>query len=203
MRKELYIIGSVLLLLSLLSSCSGKDDTSKPVITPPEIGLISGVGGFDDRGFNQSALEGFQDIAQAHGLKSAYLESYDTSDFTPNIDSLVGLGYNLILLLGYEAAEATVSAAARYPKVNFVLLDYSDANIPSNLLYCVFQVDQSAFLSGFIGAYWAQLKDPQEPIAGWIGGMDIPVIQQFRTGYEGGISYFNDRYNKSVVPMVI
>jgi basic membrane protein A and related proteins len=82
--------------------------------------------------------------------------------------------------------------------VNFVVLDYSGADIPANVLYYVFQVDQSAFLCGFIGAYWAQMKDPQNPVAGWIGGMDIPVIQQFRVGYEGGIQYFNTKYHHTV-----
>jgi basic membrane protein A len=199
MNKERFLIGfSSFMLLSLLTACSGKDSNPPPAIPAPKVGLVSGVGGFDDRGFNQLALIGFQHIVQDHKLKSAYLESIDTSDFTPNIDSLIRGGYNLIILLGYEASGAVSSAAKNNPGVNFVLLDYSDTEIPSNLLYCVFQVDQSAFLCGFIAAYWSQLKDPQDPVAGWIGGMDIPVIRQFRTGYEGGIQYFNDKYHVTV-----
>lgn len=199
MRKALFFIGFLsLLILPLLPSCSGNDSNVTPTIPPPKIGLISGVGGFNDRGFNQLALMGFQHIAQDHGLTSATLESIEMSDFTPNIDSLIHGGYNLIILLGFEAAGAVASAADNNPTVNFVLLDYSEPDIPANLMYCVFQVDQSAFLCGFIGAYWAQLKDPQDPLACWIGGMDIPVIQQFRTGYEGGIQYFNDKYHKTV-----
>jgi basic membrane protein A and related proteins len=199
MKKGLFIIGFLsFMILSLLTSCSSKDSNELPPIPPPKVGLISGVGGFNDRGFNQLALVGFQKIAQDHQLKSAYCESIDTSDFAPNIDSLIHEGYNLIILLGYEAAGAVLAAAKNNPAVNFVLLDYSNTDIPANLLYCVFQVDQSAFLCGFLGAYWAQQKDPLDPFAGWIGGMDIPVIQQFRTGYEGGIHYFNDKYHKTV-----
>ena len=198
MKKELLIIGFLsLIILSQLTSCS-RDSDPLPDIPPPKVGLISGVGGFNDRGFNQLALMGLQKITQDHNLQSASRESNDTSDFTPNINALIGEGYDLIILLGYEAAGAVLPAAKNNPDVNFVLLDYSDAEIPANLLYYVFQVDQSAFLCGFVGAYWAQTKDPQDPIAGWIGGMDIPVIQQFRTGYEGGIQYFNDKYQKTV-----
>jgi basic membrane protein A and related proteins len=193
------MIGTVsLMMLSQLTSCSRNDTNVQPLIPPPKVGLISGVGGFNDRGFNQLALMGLQSIAQDHHLVTATRESLDTSDFTPNINSLVSEGYNLIILLGFEAAGAVSSAAKDNPGVNFVLLDYSETDIPANLLYCVFQVDQSAFLCGFIGAYWAQLKDPQDPRAGWIGGMDIPVIRQFRAGYEGGIQYFNNKYQKSV-----
>ncbi len=170
----------------------------QPEIPPPRPALISGVGGFSDRGFNQLALTGFLNIIQAHHLISSYRESLDTSAFTPNIDTLIRQDYNLIMMLGYEAKGAIVAAAKSNPAVNFVLLDYGDNDIPANLLYCVFQVDQSAFLCGFVAAYWAQLKDPQDPLAGWIGGMDIPVIQQFRAGYEGGIQYFNDKYHKTV-----
>jgi basic membrane protein A and related proteins len=199
MNKVLLIIGFLpVLAISLFTSCSSKDSGYVPSIPPPKVGLISGVGGFNDRGFNQSALLGLQTIAADHKLTTATRESIDTSDFTPNINSLISEGYNLIILLGYEAAGATISAAKNNPGVNFVLLDYSDSDIPSNLMYYVFQVDQSAFLCGFIGAYWAQLKDPQDPMSGWIGGMDIPVIQQFRTGYDGGIQYFNNKYQKAV-----
>jgi basic membrane protein A and related proteins len=188
----------VILSFSLLISCSRKDPGDAPTIPPPKVGLISGVGGFNDRGFNQLALQGLQNITQAHNLKSAWLESNDTSDFAVNIDSLIHQGYNLIILLGYEAAGAVKSAASANPSVHFVLLDYSETTIPSNVVYCFFQVDQSAFLCGFLGAYWAEMKDPADPVAGWIGGIDIPVIEQFRTGYEGGIQYFNNRYHKNV-----
>lgn len=181
-----------------LTSCSHDDYVPLPETPPPNVGLVSGAGGFNDRGFNQLALMGLLDIAQDHNLKVAYRESIDTADFAPNIDTLVKGGYNLIILLGQEAAGAVLSAAEKNPSVNFVLLDYGNTEIPANLLYCVFQVDQSAFLCGFIGAYWAQLKDPLDPRSCWIGGMNIPVIQQFRKGYEGGIDYFNNKYHKTV-----
>jgi basic membrane protein A and related proteins len=199
MKKEVFITGFLsLMIVCQLTSCSRKEANTITEIPPPKVGLISGVGGFNDRGFNQLALAGFQKVVTDHSLISAYRESIDTSDFTANIDSLILGGYNLIIILGYEAAGAVLSAAKNNLAVNFVLLDYSNDEIPANVLYCFFQVDQSAFLCGFIGAYWAQFKDPQAPLAGWIGGMDIPVIQQFRTGYEGGILYFNNKYHKTV-----
>jgi len=199
MKKASLFIGFLsLMALVLLTSCSSRDTVILPEIPPPKVGLISGVGGFNDRGFNQSALMGLQSAAKDLGLITASRESIDTSDFRPNIDSLIHDGYNLIILLGYEAADAVLSAAISNPAVNFVLLDFSNVDIPSNLLYYIFQVDQSAFLCGFVAAYWAQFKDPQGPLAGWIGGMDVPVIRQFRIGYEGGINYFNTRYQKAV-----
>jgi basic membrane protein A and related proteins len=198
MRNIFFQIFFVLVLMSQLSSCTREDPGDAPTIPPPKVGLISGVGGFNDRGFNQLALQGLLNITQSHGLTSTYLESHDTSDFAVNIDSLIHKGYNLIILLGYEAAGAVKAAASANPSVHFVLLDYNDTDIPSNVVYCFFQVDQSAFLCGFLGAYWADLKDQAGPVASWIGGMDIPVIEQFRAGYEGGIKFFNDKYHKSV-----
>jgi basic membrane protein A and related proteins len=199
MKKDLFFSAFLsFIVLFQLTSCSSRDSVVLPEVPAPKVGLISGVGGFDDRGFNQLTLAGLQSAAKDLGVKTSSRESFDTSDFKPNIDSLIHGGYNLIILLGYEAAGAVLTAAKNNPTVNFVLLDYSSTNIPANLMYFVFQVDQSAFLCGFIGAYWAQLKDPQNPFAGWIGGMDIPVIHQFRTGYEGGIQYFNNKYHKTV-----
>jgi basic membrane protein A and related proteins len=200
MKKGLYITGLLsLVLLIHLSSCSSKEDSSEiPSIPAPKVGLISGVGGFNDRGFNQLALSGLQRAAKDLGVKTSSRESLDTSDFTPNINALIQEGYDLIILLGFEASGAVSAAAKANPGIHFALLDYSENNIPFNLLYYVYQVDQSAFLCGFLGAYWAQLKDPANPMACWIGGLDIPVIEQFKTGYQGGIKYFNDKYMKSV-----
>jgi len=199
MKKTILITGLFSLwVLIHLTSCSKKNSAETPSLPLPRVGLISGVGGFNDRGFNQLALAGLQSVAHDRNLKVASLESHDTSDFTPNINTLISEGYNTIILLGFESAEAISSAAKKNPNVNFVLLDYSTNPIPSNLLCYVFKVDQSAFLCGFTGAWWAQEKDPLNPVAGWIGGMDIPVIQQFRTGYVSGIQYFNSKYQKSV-----
>jgi basic membrane protein A and related proteins len=194
MKKGLLL----LMVLVYLASCSSKDTTETTTIPKPKVGLISGVGGFNDRGFNQLALMGLQRAARDLGVDTASRESLDTSDFTPNINALIAKGYNLIILLGYEAASAVSAAAKANPDIHFALLDYSDLDLTVNKVYYVYQVDQSAFLCGFLGAYWAQLKDPGDPLSGWIGGLDIPVIQQFKTGYESGIKYFNDTYNKSV-----
>ncbi|MCX6247716.1 MAG: BMP family ABC transporter substrate-binding protein [Bacteroidetes bacterium] len=199
MKKELFILGIISLLILLqLTSCSRRKTNELTEIPPPKVGLVSSTGGFNDRGFNQLALIGLQNAEKELGVKTASRESIDTSDFTPNINSLIQEGYDLIILLGYEAAGAVASAAKKNPTIHFVLLDYSNTDIPANVSFYVYQVDQSSFLCGFLGAYWAQVKDPQNPVAGWIGGMDIPVIQQFRTGYMGGIQYFNTKYGKTV-----
>ena len=124
MKKELFIIGILsLMILFQLTSCSRKTSIEFTEIPPPKVGLISGSGGFNDRGFNQLALVGLQRVAKDQDLKTASRESIDTSDFTPNINSLINEGYNLIILLGYEAAGAVLSAAKNNPSVNFVLLD--------------------------------------------------------------------------------
>jgi basic membrane protein A len=198
-KKESFIIGILsVLMLFQLASCTRKKTVELEVIPPPRVGLVSSTGGFHDRGFNELALNGLRSAAHDMGVDTASRESLDTSDFTPNINALIQQGYDLIILMGFEAAGAVTKAARSNPAVHFMLLDYSTSDIPANLSFYIYQVDQSAFLCGFLGAYWAQLKDPLNPVAAWIGGMDIPVIQQFRTGYTGGIQYFNTKYSGTV-----
>jgi basic membrane protein A len=45
---------------------------------------------------------------------------------------------------------------------------------------------------------WADLKDPADPQVGYVGGMQIPAVEQFIVGYENGARFFNESKGKAV-----
>ncbi len=193
-----FLLAISLFLIAVLISCKKNNDDTPPPPPASKVGLVSGVGGFDDRGFNHLALLGLQRADNDLNVDVKSLESFDTAQIRQNINYFVLNGYNLIITLGYDAAAPTLQAATSNPNIKFALLDYSSPSTPSNMICFVFKVDQSAFICGFLAAYWAMVKDPGNPVAGWIGGPDIPEIENFKTGYTGGIQYFNNFYHKSV-----
>ena len=185
-----------LMLGVFLSSC-----LKVPAPVPQQvlkIGLVGGLGGFSDAGFNQNIMTGFQNAANDFPMLCQARESRTVADFTLNINYFLSNGFNLIITLGSDAAQATIDAAKANPGTDFVILDYSMATPPANLLCAVFDVDQSSFPCGFLAAWWAFKQDQTDPLAGFVAGPDIPEIRQFSVSYTNGIAYFNSLYKKNV-----
>ena len=199
--KRLTYLTSMLLALAViagLSVSSCKKNTEEPPPPVLKIGLLGGVAGFDDHGFNESALLGLQRAAVELGLYTEAVECNQPADYAANIDYFVKNNFNLIIALGFDAAKATAIAATNNPSIKFGLIDFSQSGAPSNLQCAVFDVDQASFPCGFLAAYWANLKTPSYAATGYIAGPDIPEIRQFSKSYEQGILYFNSKYNKKI-----
>ena len=180
----------------ILSSCLKESDPVPQKLL--KVGLVSGLGGFSDAGFNQNILLGFQNAADDFPMMFQARECMTAGDFTVNINYFLANKFDLINTTGYNAAQATISAANSNPNTAFAILDYSAATIPANLVCAVFDVDQSSFPCGFLAAWWSYNKNMIDPVAGFVAGPDIPGIRQFSVSYIHGVAYFNSLYNKNV-----
>ena len=196
MKKNILIVISLFLIVASLSTgCKKSND-------PPQylanIGLIGSIGGFNDRGFNQAALQGLQAGTQVFPFYAQARNSADTAAYRANINYFIQNNYDLIISLGFDIKTLTIQTAKQYPMIDFALLDAKEDTLPANLLCVSYQVDQASFLCGFLAAYWAQFKDAADPKAAFIAGPDIPEIRQFEVSYLKGVQYFNTYYQKTV-----
>ncbi|MFA6126715.1 MAG: BMP family ABC transporter substrate-binding protein [Bacteroidales bacterium] len=179
-------------IILLLPSCRPTPD---PIL---KIGLVSGFGGFHDRGFNQNILDGYLLAKDQYSFFGETREIITEAEIGTNIDNFLSAGFNLIITAGFNAAQATIDAAKAHPETDFLILDYAVENPPANLLCVLFDVDESSFPCGFLAAYWANRQDPLHPVAGFVAGPAIPEIRQFSDSYTHGIEYFNQKYHKDV-----
>lgn len=196
--KNLNVLLSGFMLTGVLvfSSClKTPDDVPAPLL---KIGLVSGVGGFSDRGFNQNILDGFQRAEKDFPIFCQTRESASAEEISTNINDFVSAGFDLIITAGFDAADATVKAAKANPGTDFLILDYTMTSPPFNLLCAVFDVDQGSFPCGFLAAYWAYKSHDSNPVAGFVAGPEIPEIRQFSVSYIHGVAYFNELYKKNV-----
>lgn len=187
-----------LMLAGVWSACKKSE---KPAVIQyhKKIGLVSGYGGFDDRGFNQQALMGLQRADSAFGLHTAILASMDTAEIRKHIYALAGQGFDLIIAIGFQAIAPIRDAALLYPDSRFFLIDGTVDTAPENLRCFIYRVDQSAFLCGFLAGYWCDRTDPAQPVAAWVGGPPVAEIENFRNGFTKGVQYFNEHYHRSVM----
>ena len=167
---------------SLLVGCSGNNESaSDDKIT---VAMITDVAGVNDQSFNQSAWEGLQRAEKELGIEVKYLESKQDSDYATNIETLVDEDVDLILGVGMKLADAIKEGSELYPDQNFVLVDEEiDASNVKNIL---FKAEESAYLAGLIAG-----KTTKTNNVGFIGGMEIPVIDTFKYGYMAGVKAAN------------
>jgi basic membrane protein A len=195
MKRWVFATLVALLALSLvLAGCDfgGTDGGGQ------KVGMVSDVGGIDDASFNQNTWEGLQNAEKELGVQAQYIQSEAQADYEKNITEFAEQDYDLIVTVGFLLGDATAKMAGEYPDINMAIIDFAyDPPIP-NVAGIVFNVDEAAFPIGYLAAGWADLQDPGDPQVGWVGGMQIPPVEQFIVAYEAGVDYYNQQKGKNV-----
>jgi len=196
--KKFAILLSLLIALAILVSC-GPSLPEGCEQGDLQVGMVSDVGGLDDASFNENTWEGLQRADDELAVCAKFIESQAQADYEKNITEFAEQDYDLIITVGFLLGDATGKMAAEYPNINFGIIDFAyDPPIP-NAAGIVFNVDEAAFPIGYLAAGWAALQDPGDPQVGWIGGMQIPPVEQFIVAYEAGVAYYKEQKGTNVL----
>ena len=98
---------------------------------------------------------------------------------------------DLVLAAGYQLGEPIARIAPEFPDVKFAVFDVV-LDIP-NVASINYKANEGSFLVGAI----AGLKTGSGKI-GYIGGADVPLLQEFEAGYVAGIQAVNPEAEVSV-----
>ena len=163
-----------------------------PALTPePEAagtfaaGLVTDLSGVNDQSFNQSAWTGLQRLQSNIGANISYLESMTNADIGPNLDRMLDQNKDIIWAVSFLAADDIASQAMINPDQIYGIVDYNFGDdIAPNVVAVEFRDNENTFLAGYMAAVHSESK-----IIGFIGGMDIPVIERFEAGFVAGAEY--------------
>ena len=150
------------------------------------IAMITDTGGVDDKSFNQSAWVGIQEYGVENNLEKGdggfdYLESKSDADYEPNLNRLVRRDFNLVYGIGFLLKDAIETVADQYPDSMFGLVD--EISDRPNVASIMFKEQEGSFLAGVAAA----LMTKSDKI-GFVGGMEIPVIERFEAGFVAGVA---------------
>lgn len=197
-RKFGLVLSSVLAASAILGACGAKeekpakDNASSGQENTEEtfsVAMVTDIGGIDDKSFNQSAWEGVQAFGKEHGLSKGdggfdYLQSKSDADYETNLNNLIRRDFNLVFGVGYLMADAIEAVAADNPESHFALID---AEVQAdNVVSIMFKEQEGAFLAGVAAA-----KMSKSGKIGFVGGVDIPVINRFEAGFIAGAKAVN------------
>ncbi len=162
-----------------------------------KVGMVSDIGGVDDKSFNENTWEGLVMAQEQYGIQAAFIESQAQADYEANLIEFAEQGYDLIIPVGYLLADATDKVAPEYPDIKFAIVDVGWLSQP-NLKGIEFYTDEAAFSVGYLAAAMADILDPADPKVGHVSGMQIPTVEIFNYAYEAGVNYYNEKYGKNV-----
>ena len=152
------------------------------------VGVVSDVGRFNDRSFNQSALEGLRRAESELGADVRPIESRQTADYVPNLSTLARQDYDLTIGVGFLLAEAVNTAAKRFPDSSFAIIDYSVKAPPfksnPNVQGLTFATNENSYMIGCLAALMAE-RDGGNTISA-VGGIKLPTVDIFIAGYQAG-----------------
>ncbi|MFD0591126.1 BMP family protein [Paenibacillus sp. GCM10027627] len=145
-----------------------------------KIGMVTDVGGVNDKSFNQSAWEALQKLNKATGAETKFLESKGEADMEPNLNNFVREGYSLTWGIGFLFTDALTKLATENPDAKLAVID-AEVKAP-NVASVKFAEHEGSFLVGVV----AGLMTKSDKI-GFVGGMEIPVITRFEKGFVAGV----------------
>ncbi|HEY3181483.1 MAG TPA: BMP family ABC transporter substrate-binding protein [Gaiellaceae bacterium] len=151
-----------------------------------KVGLITDIGGLNDRGFNHLAYVGLQRAQTELGVKGRVVQSESPSEYIPNLSALARQGYDLIIGVGFTEIQAMTAVAKRFPDSNFAIVDVSNTDVgkPKNVEGLLFHEEQVGYLAGYAAALAA--KDDGKNIVSSVGGQKQPPVDRFIAGYQAG-----------------
>jgi basic membrane protein A len=165
------------------SSSQASPQASKATFTAA---LVSDIGRFNDRGFNQSQKEGLLRAGKKLHVTTKALQSNSTSDYIPNLTTAVRQHANIIISAGFLLADSTNTVAKKYPKIHFAITDYSASDAPfsgrKNVMGLTYAANESGCLVGVLAAKAAARAGHK--VIGAVGGLKIPPVDIWIAGYK-------------------
>ena len=179
--------------LALLASGAGGQAASGA--STLKIGMVTDVGGLNDRGFNHLAYVGMLQAQKRLGVHIRVAESRSPADYIPNLASFARQGYDLVLGVGYTEIGAMGAVAKRFPKTRFAIVDVANGDLagkPKNVLGLLFHEEQVGYLAGYLAGLETK-RLPGRDVVSSVAGEKQPPVDRFIAGYQAGAKRANPR----------
>jgi len=156
-------------------------------------------GNLGDMGFFDSAARGVKMAAEELGIQYTIIEAGpDPAAWGPGLEDVAYGPYDVVITGAPPMATHVERVAVLLPDKHFILFDtqvnYERHPELTNVYSILYKQNEGAFLAGALAALVTTSDMPKanpEPIIGFIGGQDYPVINDFLVGYIQGAQYIN------------
>ncbi|MCZ6528700.1 MAG: BMP family ABC transporter substrate-binding protein [Chloroflexi bacterium] len=195
MKKHYVILAGLVVMAFAMAACAPAA-TEEPAGCANKIAFVTDVGKLNDQSFNEGGWNGVLAAVDALGLAEecfGFIETQDSADYRPNIDSFVNEGFDIIVTSGFAIGATTHQAGIDNPDIFFIGTDQGQVDADfnpeplDNVTGLIFHEDVSGFLAGAL----AGLMTESNVVGGVYGCPFIPPVARFEVGYYNGAKHVN------------
>ncbi|WP_291328155.1 BMP family ABC transporter substrate-binding protein [Desulfovibrio sp. UCD-KL4C] len=166
-------------ILLLLSTTAWADHTV--------LGLVIGPAGLGNLSFNDMAYSGVRKAQQEFNFKLIILEPEEMGKSELSALKDLAEKSDIVVFLGSQFQRLLPKLARLYTNKKFIMIGVPVESAP-NICAAAFTQYEGSFLAGAFAAYMTKTNT-----IGFIGGVNVPPIQQFEKGFYDGAKYVNPR----------
>lgn len=205
-RRLAHLLVIFTFLLALLVAGCGSDDEESsggggastteeatPEAKKVKVGIVTDIGGLNDRSFNQLANEGLKRAISELGAEGRALTSKSNADYVPNLSTLAQQKYDIVIGVGFLMADAMATVAKKFPDTSFAIIDFPQAGLkgkPANVRGLLFKEAEAGYLAGTLAALYVKDQGGDQVISS-VGGQKIPPVDAYIAGFQAGAKEAN------------
>ncbi|WP_448190680.1 BMP family lipoprotein [Azospirillum sp. sgz301742] len=144
--------------------------------------VVYDMGGKFDKSFNEAAYTGAERFKKDTGIAYRDFEVTNEVQREQALRTMARRGASVVVAMGFAQAAPLEKVAREFPGTKFCLID-EKLDAP-NVQSVTFKEEEGSFLVGMLAAQASKTAK-----VGFIGGMDVPLIRNFLTGYEQGVRH--------------
>jgi basic membrane protein A len=192
-QSRLKFLGFAGVALMLLAACgsSGGGGGTTPAKTY-KIGLVTDIGGLNDKSFNHLADLGLEKAKTDFKIQGDVVESKSGDDYVPNLTNFASKNYDLVIGVGFLMQTAVGTVSGQFPNVHFAIIDgagtdanFKDLQHPNVQSLFFKEQDAGAMVGALAGLLEKQGKAKKnQHVISAVGGISIPPVNHYIAGYK-------------------
>ncbi|MDL9978425.1 BMP family lipoprotein [Microbacterium sp. ASV49] len=193
MNKRHYGVLAVTAALALaLSACSGGSTPSSSGSNGGKATVALAVNGaLGDQGFFDDAQRGMDQLkSDGHKTQTLQADANNPAQWKSNLESISTGTWNIAVAGTSQMTDIMTATAKKFPNQKYIIFD-TVVDAP-NVASITYKQNEGSFLAGVLAAM-ATTDKASFPLSsgsktvGLVGGMDIPVINDFVAGFKAGV----------------
>jgi basic membrane protein A len=185
--KFLGVVAVVMLVAMACGGSSGGGNTKQY-----KIGLVTDIGGLNDKSFNHLAFVGLEKAKTDFGIKDDVTESHTGNDYVPNLTNFASKNYDLVIAVGFLMQESVGTVSGQFPNIHFAIIDGAGTDASgkdlghTNVQSLYFKEQDAGAMVGVM-AGWLEKNGKaklNKHVIGAVGGLSIPPVNHYIAGYK-------------------
>ncbi len=186
--RFLVLVAAAMVFSLACGGTSGGGGTTKTY----KIGLVTDIGGLNDKSFNHLAYLGLQKAIADFHVQGDVKESKTGDDYIPNLTDFAQKNYDLVIGVGFLMQEQVGTVSGQFPNTHFAIIDGAGTDSKGNDLkhanvQSLYFKEQDAGAMVGVVAGWLEKNGKAKKnkhVIGAVGGISIPPVNHYIAGYK-------------------